>query len=144
MVLFHSHLPAQGLPGRKKCTGRIVGETQQIKYVTEWEMIYHEVTSISNTFRDLTKVNVGNREYDFHHELTGSYSQVFNEDVRTVARYIDARGNPFKVAGMVKLHNFMTSATVDDAIGQRFLNFNGNALERYTDFRTEVYIERKK
>ena len=58
----------QTIQRSQKSTGGIVGETRQIKYVTEWEMIYHEVTSISNTFRDLIKVNVGNREYDFHHE----------------------------------------------------------------------------
>ena len=132
----------QTIQRSQKSTGDIVGETCQLRYVTEWEIIYHEETAISNSFRDIIKANVDNREYDFHHELLGSYSTVFNENIRKVVKYIGAKGNPFVAVGLVKLHNFITSATVEDTVKEWFLNFNDNSLARYSQFRSAVYIDK--
>ena len=86
-------------------------------------MIYHEVTVISILFWDLIKTSVDSREYDLHHELYELYGAVLNEDVCKVKKYTGARGNLSAVIRLVKLHNFITFATVVDAAEMRPLGF---------------------
>ena len=40
----------------------IIGQTRQREYVTKWEIVYHEILAISNTFRGLTHANLGSNE----------------------------------------------------------------------------------
>ena len=43
-----------------------MGQMKNVSYVSEWEIVYHEVLSVSNTFRELTNANLGFRETDLH------------------------------------------------------------------------------
>ena len=36
----------------------IVGQAKADSYVTEWELVYHEILAISNCFRDLTNLKL--------------------------------------------------------------------------------------
>lgn len=51
----------------------IIGQTIQTDFVSEWEVDYHEVLDISNTFRNLTRSRIGEKECKFHHKLNGNY-----------------------------------------------------------------------
>ena len=53
----------------QKSASRILGQIRQREYVTKWEIVYHEIPSISNKFRSLTDSNLGSRETELHHEL---------------------------------------------------------------------------
>ena len=74
----------QTIQRSKKSSSGIIGQTRQIKYVSESEMVYHEVLIISNTYRDLITSNISGREYDLHQELTGNYRKGFNIQVKMV------------------------------------------------------------
>ena len=41
----------------QKSMGGIISQTNQQNYVTEWEIVYHEILSISNVFKETTKKN---------------------------------------------------------------------------------------
>ena len=41
--------------------------------MSEWEVVYHEILAISNTFRRLTSSTLGGNESELHHELDGNY-----------------------------------------------------------------------
>ena len=56
----------------QKCSSGIISQTRQIEFVSEWEVVYHEVLAITNTFRNLTKSKTGEHEYELHHELSGN------------------------------------------------------------------------
>ena len=64
----------QTIPCSKKSQSGIIGQTSMEAYVTEWELVYHEVLEISNAFAKLTKVKSEYSEVElpFHHELSGS------------------------------------------------------------------------
>ena len=56
----------------KKSQSGIIEQTRQNNYVTKWEMIYHEVLNISNSFHGITSSKLSFGETDQHHELGGS------------------------------------------------------------------------
>ena len=57
----------------QKSISGIIGQTGQREYVTKWEIVYHEILSISNKFRSLTNSNLGSRETEMHHELDQNF-----------------------------------------------------------------------
>ena len=72
----------QSIQRAKKSSGGIIGQTKQTDYVTEWEIIYHEILPINNIFRTLTSVNTGQGDSYIQHELHGNYLNVFNDQVK--------------------------------------------------------------
>ena len=95
----------QTIQRSKKSSGGIIGQTRQEEYVTEWELVYHEILAISNCFSDLTQSKEACRLFG-HHELFGSSAQKFNGAVQKVSDFISARGNPYSGSISSQLHNF--------------------------------------
>ena len=87
----------------KKNQSGINGQTQQNNYVTEWELIYHEILNISNLFHCITSSRLSFRETDQHHELGGSISALLNEWTRKVTN-----PNLVTLSSITKLHHFTT------------------------------------
>ena len=56
-----------------KSSDGIVGQTKADFYVTEWELVYHEILAISNCYSDVTKSMTRTGPY-LHHELSGTIS----------------------------------------------------------------------
>ena len=69
-------------------TGGIIGPTRQSEDVTKWEIVYHEILSILNAFREITNTNLGSRETRIYHELARKFCSMFNSPVKTVAEFI--------------------------------------------------------
>ena len=65
----------------QKSSSGIIGQTRRILYVFEWEVVYHEIIAISNTFRRLTNSTLGVSESELHHDLYGNYAKVFNAQI---------------------------------------------------------------
>ena len=61
-----------------KSTGGIIGQTRQSEYVTKWEIVYHEIHSISNALTQITNTNIGSRENEIYHELEKRFCSMFN------------------------------------------------------------------
>ena len=55
----------------QESVGDVIGKTRQVLHVLEWQRVYHEILALSNGLRELSKSNLGNRESDLHHELSG-------------------------------------------------------------------------
>ena len=75
----------------QKSSSGIIGPTRRISYVSEWEVVYHEILAISNTFRRLTNSTLGVSESELHHELDGKYAKVFNAQVTNITNFLIAR-----------------------------------------------------
>ena len=71
-------------------TGGIIAETKTDSYVSERELVYHEILAISNCYSDLTKskTRTGN---DLHHELSGSIGEEINNSINKVVDFIMKR-----------------------------------------------------
>ena len=62
----------QTIQRSKKSQSGIIGQTWQNNYVTKWEMIYHEIMNISNSFQGITSSKLSFGENDQYHKLGGS------------------------------------------------------------------------
>ena len=54
---------------RSKKSAGIIGQTRQLSYVTEWELIYHEVLAISNVYQNITSAGLSFWATNLHPEL---------------------------------------------------------------------------
>ena len=59
----------QTISRSQKSASRILDQIRQREYVTKWQIVYHEIPSMSNKFRSLTDSNLSSRETELHHEL---------------------------------------------------------------------------
>ena len=59
----------QTIQRSKKSAAGIIGQTRQLSYVTERELIYHGVLAISNVYQNITRAGLSFRETNFHHKL---------------------------------------------------------------------------
>ena len=98
----------QTIQKSKKSAAGIIGQTQQLSYVTEWELIYHEALAISNVYQNFTSARLSFRETNLHHELRGSLYKLMNESVNKAYRFISERENPYLISQYVKLHHLTT------------------------------------
>ena len=135
----------QTIQQSQKSSKGVIGQTRQANYVSEWEVVYHEILAISNTLRYLIPSNIGNRECELHHELYGNFALNYNKQVIKVIEFVEQQGNPFTSAtGIVKLHNFFSGASVVEEVARRLLNFDENSMWRYESFRKERFIDKTK
>ena len=65
--------------------------------------------SSTNVLRQLTNSNLGSQEAKIHHQVTGSYTKVFNDHVQKVLKFMEDRGNPYPLSEPINLHNFAKS-----------------------------------
>ena len=66
----------QTIQRSQKSMGGIISQTNQQNHVTEWEIVYHEILSISTVFKEITNKNCElSNEYTQHHELEGNLSK---------------------------------------------------------------------
>ena len=71
----------QTIQRAQKSSSGIIGQTRRISYVSEWEVVYHEILAISNTFRRPTNFYLGASESELYRELDGDNAKVFNAQV---------------------------------------------------------------
>ena len=127
----------------QKGTGGIIGKTRQSEYVTKRETVYHEILSLSNTFREITNTNFGSRENKIHHEFDKHFCSKFNSLVKTVAEFILNKGNPYKML-VPNLYNFASGTAIPSTATNNILNCYLQGKEQYEIFRTEHFIDQSK
>ena len=114
----------QTIQRSKKSQSGIIGQTRQNNYMTEWELVYHEILNISNLFHGITAAGwLSFRETDLHHELGRSVSTLLNESTRKVTNFLAERGNPYLVtsSSITKLHHFTTGQCVNENDANRII-----------------------
>ena len=127
----------------QKGTGGIIGKTRQSEYVTKRETVYHEILSLSNTFREITNTNFGSRENKIHHEFDKHFCSMFNSLVKTVAEFILNKENPYKML-VPNLYNFVLGTAIPSTATNNILNCYLQGKEQYEIFRTEHFIDQSK
>ena len=127
----------------QKSSGGIVGETRRDSYVSEWELVYHEVLAISNCFNDLTKSQTRTGP-QLHHELVGGISKEIGESITKATDFNVERGNPFELVAPTKLHNISSGQVVSTDSSKRLLGYFEDGKRRYNLFREERYIKKSK
>ena len=119
----------------KKSVRGIVGQTRQIAYVSQWEIVYHEFLAISNSFQQLINAKVGYRETVIHHELGGNVNGHLISCVKKIYDFIAARGNLYLIRQTdSKLHHFITWHLFTPAYEIRLLSFMENSKSGHLEF----------
>ena len=116
----------------QKSSSGIIGSTKSKKYVAEWELIYHEMLSISNLHRELTGVSNSYYQLSTNHEFTAAQTKSDEERIITILSYIQDYKNPFLPASKdTKLHNIFTQEIMTNEIRSDMLNFNQKSKDIY-------------
>lgn len=135
----------QTIQRSQKSSKGIVGQTRKCDYVTRWELVYHEILSICNAFRDITNSKLmDHRETAPHHDLIGKRGERFNENVGRLVRFMQQHENPFEMTHPIRLHNFVTKQFVNDDIKKRILDVQQHALEVYRQLKQERFVSKTK
>ena len=132
----------QTIQRAQKSSSGIIGQTRRISYVSEWEVVYHEILAISNTFRRLANSTLGASESELHHELDGNYAKVFNAQVTNIANILIAFGNPYLPESQPQLRNIISSLLASETVTQQLTEFYKNSIESYLSFRNERFVEK--
>lgn len=111
----------QSINKSKKSTNGVIGKTRNKYFVTEWELVYHEILAVSNLYRDVTKVT-HNSNYELtHHEYTESETKQMEDHIDTMERYILGIGNPFADGANI-LINITTHQEVPEEFKSKILD----------------------
>ena len=70
----------------------IIGQTKHEKYITEWEIVCHELLAISNCYNEITQCQ--SKENELHHELHGNTFSEINSAIDKLINFIKLRGSP--------------------------------------------------
>ena len=127
-----------------KIYSSIIGQTRQISYVSEWEVVHHEILAICNTFWRLTNSNLGASESELHHELDGNYAEVFNAQVKNITNFLIVHGNPYLPESQPQLCNIISSVRASEAATQQLIEFYKNSVEPHLSFRNKKFVEKSR
>ena len=112
--------------------GGIISQTNQQNYGTEWDIVYHEILSISNAFKEITNKNCElSNGFTQHHELEGNLSKEIELAVQKLVAFITRRGNPYSTSNTVtELYNISTGQIYNQQVAERYTNFSKNSISR--------------
>ena len=121
----------------------IIGQTRKAKYVTEWQVAYHEILSINNVFRTLTFCNLGSGQSYLHHELVRNYSKIYNTLPPQVHEFLESRGNPYglEITYNRQIYNIATGAEVPHSTEKKLICFYDKRKKKYVEFRTNRFVQ---
>ena len=89
----------QTIQRSSKSSHGIIGQTRKQEYAAEWALIYHEVLSITNTFREITNWDKGGNtetaNASSHHHLSHRKIQEINARTDSISSYVRSQENPF-------------------------------------------------
>ena len=110
-----------------------VGQAKADSYVTEWELVDHELKPKARTGPFL------------HNELGGNTSCNLKEAVTKVVKFIiEERGNPYELTTNPKLHNFTSGQVVSEESTAKLLKYFEHGQEKYEKFRNDRYVTKTK
>jgi hypothetical protein len=130
----------------QKSTAGIIGSTKRKQYVAQWELIYHEMLAVDNTFRQLSGVKVCHSELAVNHEFRKAETDATESKVGDIISYIVCHENPAHVSDATEhnLHNILTQEIMTEDIRNSLLNIHKVSKELYATFRRERYIDKSK
>lgn len=121
----------------------VIGATRKKKFVTEWELIYHEILAISSLYRKLTNVSTVNYDLSDHHDLTQTRTMDMEKHIAAMTKYILEHDNPFPT-GSQPLRNIITQQVVEPEVKDDLLKVFAIGVQFYENLRNERFISRSK
>lgn len=125
----------------------VVGATRNASAVAEFELLFHEIGSITNVLNFLTTNNtMKHTECHLQHALSKTRRVTFNQNVAKLLDFVLERQNPYSVTvnASVPLHNILTKLAVDRMVAERLLKCQENGERVYRSYRQERLIEKTK
>ena len=148
---FHAVAPdmklEQSIQRSSKSAGGIVGQTRNLNFMVEWQLIFHEIILISNNFRDMMHDTSMNHSEvaNIHHDLTGSKAVVLHEHVNKLLDFVKGKGNPYVIkAPGIKLQTIVTKQLVNDEVSVRILKLRETGQTLVNAFRKERFVDQSK
>ena len=137
----------QTIQKSSKSSHGIISQTRSLNFVTQWQLIYHEVLArISNAFREMINPNDGFSETKVHHELTKNKISELNMATDKICQFISVRGNPYDCLKNpnidVALKNIASQVLAHNSVKEKLLKFPELSRTKFSDFRTRVYVDR--
>ena len=120
----------------------IVGSSADAPIVAEFELLFHEITGITNLLNSLTNQGIMKHleATNVHHELGGPKSIIFYINVARLFDFLQSRHNPFVIASLnVPLHNIVTQQMVATEVTCRLLKAFETGERLYREFRNERF-----
>ena len=134
----------------QKSSSGIIGSTKKKQFVTQWEMIYHEMLAVVHLQRELSGIVQVNTELHVNHEFDTPATQASEVNVQAVIEYINQHENPVLINFAVesdektKLHNIFTQEIMSQDIRNSLLKFESNTSTQYETYRREIFVTRKR
>ena len=110
--------------------------------MAEFELLFHEITGISNLLNSLTNAWVMTHleATGVHHELYGHKGMEFDTNVSKLLDFVLQRENPYDVKVVVPLHNIVTKEIVNPMVQEQLLNALKNGQIQYQAYRQKRFI----
>ena len=120
MKLEQSFNRSEKGPGRHV----IVSSSGDTSIVAKFELLFHEITGISNLLNSLTNAGVMTHfeATGVHHELYGHKGMEFDINLSKLLESVLQRENPNDVKVVVPLHNMVTKEIVNPMVQEQLLN----------------------
>ena len=125
----------------------VVGATRNVSAVAEFELLFHEIGSITNLLNCLTtNQSMDHTECHLQHALSATRRLTFNKNVAKLLDFVLERQNPYSVTVNVPvpLHNVLTRQAVDREVAVRLLKCLDNGRRVYRSYRQERFVEKTK
>ena len=124
-----------------------VGASRNAKAVAEFELLFHEIGSITNVLNILTSnESMKHTECQLQHALSATRRLNVNQNVTKLFDFVKQHRNPYliMVSVPVPLHHLLTKQAVDPSVVSRFLECVNNGKKVYQSFRRERMVEKTK
>ena len=126
----------------KSCHG-IIGDQRSLEFVTQWQLLYHEVLEISNSFRLRLDIGNCNGETSIHHDLRRNKIYEINDGCDKIKNFISERENPFLLKNLGKLKTISSQVLVKDDVAEKHLKFFELAESKFLSFKDNVYCKKQ-
>ena len=88
----------------------VAGQTHKERSVAQFELLFHEIVSITNLFQSVTSKKSDNRtECNLGNNFAPGKTNLFNNNVVKLIDFVNQRGNPYNLKAPSPLHNIITS-----------------------------------
>ena len=135
----------QTIQRSKKGSGGVIGQTKQEAFVTEWELAYHEVLSISKCHKEITGSQLANSDADLpHRELSSRSIAEYHEAVNKVINFMKNKGNPYLASATTNLHHFTTNQIVPENNAEKLIDYFDHWQKEYENVRNNRFITKTK
>ncbi|KAH3898504.1 hypothetical protein DPMN_022737 [Dreissena polymorpha] len=125
----------------------VVEETRNSGAVAEFELLLHEIGSITSLLNLLTTNKpMDHTKCHLQHSMSATRRHSFNHNVEMLFYYVLECQNPYTVTVSVPvpLHNFLTKLAVDKEVDVRLLKCIENGEHVYRAYRQERIVEKAK